>query len=629
MPVVELPDGRKVRFPDDMPREEIKGILASKGLIPEKSAGAPAEKPRQSFFDELANPNPTTQYGMVWPVARDEGGEKEWGRPSELMQSAYRAFTAPTRALTGEMQPEQMQEEAMNLAAYGGSGTLAKTAPAMAREGVRVAQEVAASPAVAELANSALSTARTAAEATGIPRVFERVIDQLPSNVDKAAAKRLVQRLEQDGLSIDEIDSELKRLGEFATIADAGGRNVQGQTRKLIQEPGTTSERADKFLDPRQASQGTRVVESVETNISAKNFYGDLDRLTARQQTKASPLYREAYANNLNVSTPWLRNAMEQDPLIMEGLKRGEAILRREATIEGRKYDPRDYGIVDFNDAGDPILGTETPLSMWHAARRGLDEIIEGYRDTATGKLAGGASQISRLRKALDSELKKATGGSKGAFARADKVFAGPAKIKDAMWMGRNFAKGDEEITAKVFAGLTATEKDAFRSGVAREMIATIRKTGLTPPALKNALRDTAIREKIRLIAPSKKQFEDFVNVLDREARFSQTNALRGGSQTGALAAEGADMGLDFTGTVLAGASGNPMGVATSAVSAALNWLKQPGIPQQVRDRMGEWLLSNDPEVQKQALEMMRQMQTKQPAQLGSNSSPLITGGRK
>lgn len=625
---VKTPDGTviTVRHPEGATDQQILSYAR------QQSAGqiAPAQERGRGFFDELQNPNPTTKYGMVFPVARDQGGEKEWGRPSMLMQEAYRAFTAPTRALKGEMQPEQMQDEAFNLATMAGSGTLARAAaPALAREGVKVGAEAIGSPAVAETVAAAAKAGKAVGNMTGATRFYESVIERLPSNVDKAAARRLAQRLDQDGLTVDEIGRELQWLGKYGTIADAGGRNIQSQTRKLIQEPGETGQLAEKVLDPRQASQGSRVVDSVQRNISGRDFYGDIDTLTRRQQTKASPLYKRAYRENQNVTNPWLRNALDQDPDIMRGIKAGHLELQRQATIRGEKYNPAEYGIIDFTEAGDPILGQETPLSLWHAARIGLDKEIEKFRNPLTGKVEGAGSLID-LRKSLDEQLKAVTGGAKGAFARADEVYAGPAKIKDAMWMGRRFAKGDEEITEKVFKGMTPTEQDAFRTGVAREMVAMIRKKGVTPPALKDALKDTAIADKIKIFAPTPEKYNRFINTLQREARFSQTNALRGGSQTGSLVAEGADMGMDFGGAIIAGASGRPLSAASSALNAAFTWLQRASMPQPVRDRMGEMLLSQDPAVQRQALDMIREMQTPKPRQLTSSGSrsPSITGGR-
>ena len=646
MITVELPDGRNVEFPDNMPRDEIRSRLQSKGLIPGDEQ-APTPNPSTSgweivqpqpdrtppkkpgFFSELETPNPTTNYGILYPTARDEGSETRRFAPSTLMQDSWNFIKGANQSRRGELTFEQMQEKGRGVAELIGGGTFARIAVPVAgrvgRNAVNATSEALGSPAVSQLVQGVSNASSTVAGFTGIPQAVRGFIDRLPASVDRVAAERIAERMYQDGLTVDDIGRTLQGLGKEGTLADAGGRNISNQTRRLIQEPGTTAQLADEVLDPRNAATASRMVKSTKENISGKHFYNEMDRLTAQQAKVATPLYRRAYADFQNLSTPWLRNAMEQDPLIMQGLKRGEASLRREATILGDKYNPRDYGVVDFNAAGEPILGTETPLSMWHAARRGIDDILEDMRDPVTTKLPSSADQLIRLRKALDVELKQATGGVDGAFTKADAIYSGPAKIKDAMRQGRKFAIGDGELTEKLFKSMSEGEQEAYRIGAAREMIKSIRKTGTTPPILRNILKDTEVADKIRIFAPTPKQYQKFVNTLDKEARFSRTNNLRAGSPTGLLKAEGDDMGAGLSGMVLAGAAGNPTGAAVSAITTALTWLRKSGVSQPVRDRMGKMLLSQDPAEQRQVLDMIRKMQTPQIQTVGQ---PLITGGR-
>ena len=589
-----------------------------------------APPPKRGFFSQLDKPDPTVKYGNVLPIGTEAGADKaSFGYPSRMMQEAYKAYTAPDRSWTGELQPQNMNTEAFNMASMLGAGTAARIAQPTIKAGARAVgkagAEVLASPAVTQVVGAARSASGAVAGFTGIPQTIRRFIDRLPASVDRVAAERIAERMYQDGLTVDDIGRTLQGLGKEGTLADAGGRNISNQTRRLIQEPGTTAQLADEVLDPRNAATASRIVKSTQQNISGKDFYNEIDRLTAQQAKGASPKYREAYSDHQNLSTPWLRNAMEQEPVIMQGIKKGIASLRQEATILGNKYTPRESGVVDFNVAGDPIIGKETPLSMWHAARRGIDDILETSRDTVTGKLPSSSSQLIRLRKRLDDELKSATGGPNGAFSQADAIYAGPAKIKDAMRRGRKFAIGDGELTEKLFKGMSAGEQEAYRIGAAREMIKNIRKNGTTPPILRNILKDTEVADKIKLFAPTPRQYQKFIQTLDREARFSRTNNLRAGSPTGLLKAEGDDMGAGLSGMVLASAVGNPTGAAISGISTALKWLRNSGISQPVRDRMGKMLLSQDHREQRKVLDMIREMQT--PA-IQTPGQPFISGGR-
>jgi hypothetical protein len=172
---------------------------------------------------------------------------------------------------------------------------------------------------------------------------------------------------------------------------------------------------------------------------------------------------------------------------------------------------------------------------------------------------------------------------------------------------------------------MSAGEQEAYRIGAAREMIKNIRKNGTTPPILRNILKDTEVADKIKLFAPTPRQYQKFIQTLDKEARFSNTNSLRAGSPTGLLKAEGDDMGAGLSGMVLAGAVGNPTGAAISGISTALKWLRNSGISQPVRDRMGKMLLSQNPSEQRKVLDTIREMQT--PA-IQTPGQPFISGGR-
>lgn len=62
MPIVKMPDGTQVRFPDDMPREQIRDMIASKFPDLVAQSAAPTQQPNPSFFADLPVPGyPSTQ----------------------------------------------------------------------------------------------------------------------------------------------------------------------------------------------------------------------------------------------------------------------------------------------------------------------------------------------------------------------------------------------------------------------------------------------------------------------------------------------------------------------------------------------------------------------------------------
>ena len=478
----------------------------------------------------------------------------------------------------------------------------------------------------AELAVEAGETvARTIpAVARTIPVAWEAITknweDATPiPGINSNAIRRMAQRAYDDGITADEWEQTLRMMGEDATLVDAGGRNTLNQLKALIHEPGKTAQLAETVLTPRTARTTSRMVGSIKENISSEDFHTRIDSLNAEQARKASPLYEEAYndPNNANLETKWLDVALEnEDKDILKGLRQGYNRMRRDATRAGKVFvPPFEYRMTKKGKM--IITSNARPIQMWHAARIGLDVMIEKGRGDL-GNLSSDAKSLAGLRADLDREIKAATGGPDGAFSRADKIYSGPAKLKDAMRRGRKFASGDEELLVKNFQKMSVDEQEAFRVGVARELIAKMRATRQTPSIMKDIAYDTSISDKIRAVSPTQEAFESLQSRINTEIEFSKTSAARGGSQTQSLREEGKDMGYDFAGAAAAAATeavvtgGPPVAPVARSV---LSWIRRPrpGITQEERDLMGEYYLSGDPEKQKLVLDAIRKIEAQRP----------------
>lgn len=94
MPVVRMPDGAEVSFPDDMPKEQIKSLIASKFPDVAPKAEAPAQEGYQrSTILPLGKDLATGEISMAVP-----------GLLQGLFESGKAAVTAPGRAYSGELQ---------------------------------------------------------------------------------------------------------------------------------------------------------------------------------------------------------------------------------------------------------------------------------------------------------------------------------------------------------------------------------------------------------------------------------------------------------------------------------------------------------------------------------------------
>lgn len=422
----------------------------------------------------------------------------------------------------------------------------------------------------------------------------QSALDRLPGNQTSAAARKFAEAIRDDGDTLAAIEARRAALGPQATYADVGGKNVQRLAGTLTRMPGQTPDLAEKMLTDRAAGQGSRLVSSIKKNISDTDFYGALDEVSALQQKSSKPLYDAAFEQHPQIYNDKIANFMK-DPDFQQALKNGLTVARRDATAEGRQFDPMELGITQFNDAGEPVLGQVPSLKLLDAVKRGMDDMLEPYRNQNTGRLeldqAGGA--LERLRKSFVNELDNMTGGKDGVYAQARNAWAGPAKIKDAMWAGRRFARGDEEMVAKRFNALTPSEQEAYRDGVARQIVGDIRKKATTPAALKNALADTDVQNRLRTVSKGPGEFKDLLSDIEREVTFSKTGQEAfGGSQTAQRLASNQDLGVDMAGPLMDIAMGRPVAATTGLIAKVAQAISNPTLPKAARDELGKWLYS-------------------------------------
>jgi hypothetical protein len=566
---------------------------------------AEAPKAKGNFFRDLSSPDPTTHYSNLIPFAREQNGVVRMGAP-KIAQDMARAFTAPVRAMRGEMTDEQMLEEGRNFTGAVATGGLA-TSLAPKAVPVGVAGMNAMKP-PAQMVSKAMTA------------VAQPVIDRFgpDAGIGRMLAKRIQQQYPDVPFddAVKMAEARMAELGPEAVLADLGG-SVKGLADTMVQTPGKSRPLADEVLGKRAASEGSRMVKSTQENYSGQKYY-DVDDEANAAKALSGPHYEAAYEANPNVTSEGLKLLLEQEPLIKAGIRKGLEIQRLEASTARQPFRQEKYGVVaDFNEAGEPVIKeiTATPLRLWHAARKGLDGILEGYRDKTTGKLVldERGRKIRDLRKSLDEEIKDLAGGADGDFAKGDAIFADAAKLQEALNKGRSFATGDEEITEKYFKGLSPQRQEAFRAGVAREISGMIRKTGATPASLRNALKDTGIRDKLKVIAPTEAQFNKFVADLEREEVFRETNRIRGGSQTASRLAEDEGAKLDALGKAadigVDAGTGNFRGAAVKSMKWAINAMRRVQMPQETRDRVGKMLLSQDPKDKEEAFALLKKAQ--------------------
>ena len=97
-------------------------------------------------------------------------------------------------------------------------------------------------------------------------------------------------------------------------------------------------------------------------------------------------------------------------------------------------------------------------------AKRGLDDILEGYRDPLTGRLNldSRGRAIEAVRKAYVSHLDTLNPD----YAAARAAWAGPSQALDAMSLGARIVTEDNREITRLLSGMSANEREFVQVGV-------------------------------------------------------------------------------------------------------------------------------------------------------------------
>jgi hypothetical protein len=182
------------------------------------------------------------------------------------------------------------------------------------------------------------------------------------------------------------------------------------------------------------------------------------------------------------------------------------------------------------------------------------------------------------------------------AYSQARKTYAGDMEVIDAMRMGmKDFGKLDHEQVIKMVSDMSSAEKDAFRTGVTRDIYSKIMDPSQNMDAAKKIIGSPEMRLKLEPLFDDPAHFRLFTAAMDRESQlFQQANKILGGSQTAKRGAmrealdEGPGVGEAVANAVTGGFWPSLTGmVARSARSAT--------ITPQVADKLADMLMAKNP----------------------------------
>lgn len=397
------------------------------------------------------------------------------------------------------------------------------------------------------------------------------------------AQRKVAEALVRDGFEPEEAVQRLQQLGPEGMILDLGP-NSQGLARAAATIPGEGKAQITDRLVARQegvrnpttraleGGQNARVEQGID-GLVPERYRGTMDDLTRTRSAAGGRAYGEAM-QAAPVWSPRLQQFFD-DPIARQGLARGLKLQRLEALAENRPFDPSDLAIVDFDEAGAPILGKVPNMRTIQAVKEGIDQMLNEYRDKVTGRLPR-TKDVIALENVQRAFLREVD-GLNPEFAAARAAWADPSAKMDATNAGLDFLRGqafrnDEEL-ARYLGTLSDEQRHYFRVGAVQALRDQL--GGMVPRAdvTKRLFEVPALERKLRLAFNDEGTFRRYVDLMERErAMFDSYANVTRGSRTAVVDAEQADAGVD-PGALLQGAVDIAGAAGTGSPMAALNSL--------------------------------------------------------
>ena len=396
---------------------------------------------------------------------------------------------------------------------------------------------------------------------------INQLVSRLPYQQQSQAARKIAEAMERDGVSPEQAAARMEEMGSEAALLDLGP-NTRALAGSAQQTPGEGKTKITDFLINRQegvrdadkviqGGQVNRISGQIEKLVPEK-FRGSMDDLTQKRGVDASPLYDEAFApiSNLpgKVFSQWDDRLQQflDDPIVKSGMNKGIRVQQLEALAEGKPFNFQEYAVKGFDDAGELIIGGTPNLRAMDAAKRGIDTILEGYRDKTTGRLVldDMGRAINKVRKSLVSKLDDITTDASGrsAYKDARAAYAGPSKLRDATVLGQdilgNKYKNIDEVVSRI-KGMSDDELHYMRIGAAQSLRDKIGTTVTRGDATKKILDIPELEKKIRAAFGDDEMFKKYITGLETEKEMFKGYSMMGGSQTAEREAAKADAVID------------------------------------------------------------------------------------
>jgi hypothetical protein len=323
-----------------------------------------------------------------------------------------------------------------------------------------------------------------------LSRGFGRVAPdaEITPEATTSARQYLARLLETSGADL--ANNPTAALGKPITAAEAIGPSGIANMAALTRRAGRAGNMAQSQLGARAVEQPNRVVQDFAdlTGMDPAGSADMIQNLATAGRARAAPLYDAAYARPGAVRSPLIDDLLTR-PATRDAMRRAVKI----AANEGR--DPNTMGF-QFDEAGDVIRVQEPSMETLDYVKRGLDDVVNTYRDSTTRRLnldAEGQS-VDGIRRQLRDELVRLN----PAYGEALSAGGDPLRLEEAFRLSdRLFQVGTPQRTfAAATQGMGDAERNALVAGFADRLFRDAQAGRLSTRQL-NQLNVPVTREKL------------------------------------------------------------------------------------------------------------------------------------
>lgn len=430
---------------------------------------------------------------------------------------------------------------------------------------------------------------------SGASRWLRERLNPSQTSVDEAAAAKMMGALNQAGVSPQKIAdtvSTSRLMGVPATVANANPA-LSDLAEAVAQRGGSGSQKIANVLGQQKVGSRERSYSQVTKALKPGSFYDDEQRMIQELRDKAKTVYDKAYAIG-EVNDPRIMSVLE-NPQFKKFYDKARDIADTEAlAAKLRGEDPSKYQLKPLfvTDASGATKVVDLPdVRTLDYIKKGIDATIDTGFGSDKSLSKAEASALRDLRRvfvgAIDENVPE--------YAKARQVYAGDIEVIDAMRKGLNdFNRLDHEQVSKMVSEMTPTEKEAFKTGVARNLYSKIMDPTGNINAAQRIIGSPETQQKLQPLFDKPSDFDLFKTAMTREAQlFQEANKVLGGSQTSRRRElnkmlDGNDAGGAMADVVTGGFWGGLTGLVTKA-------LRSGTLSEKTSSRLAEMLMSNDP----------------------------------